>query len=417
MRPATGRRRGAYRRARRCWAAPDASHEDTMTTPDRLPRIQKLALVDLPTLDSLLDVPVASWERNLKKVVRELRQKGARLAVPASLRDGGQLESTEIGWTTLFEAQIKSLPRMDRAEEFRMARRYEFAKARVGDALQRAGHRPELVAELTLRPYRALPEPTRRSTAADQQHLRQCIDELERLRNVYVEGALYLVHAPVRRYSGLGVDEVDLIQETAASLFQAIEGFDWRRDVRFKTYAVYWIQQAILKTLYNASRTVRIPIWVQKAYRKIKRAQEEVQHVTGTVADLTIVAGRVDMPIDRVEEILAVRRFAVSLDAAVGGDDGFSLGQTLHDDSADPIPEAIREGDLGSELRAVLADLPDRERTILVRRFGLDGQEPETLAEIAKDFGVTAERVRQLQKAALERLQKPRSMQRLKAFA
>ena len=200
-------------------------------------------------------------------------------------------------------------------------------------------------------------------------------------------------------------------------MFQAIKGFDWRREVRFKTYAVYWIQQAILKTLYNASRTVRVPIWVQKAFRKIRRMQEQAVHDHGVLPDPLTVGRALDMPAERVEEILAVRRYAVSLDAQVAGDEGFSLAQALPDEAAEPLHETVVEGDLGGELAAVLEDLPEREQMILRRRFGLDGNEPETLAEIAKDLGVTAERVRQLQKAALERLQRPRPMSRLKMFA
>ena len=112
--------------------------------------------------------------------------------------------------------------------------------------------------------------PARRSRYFDQ-----CLDQLEKLRNLYVEGALSIVLATVARYRGFGVDSPDLIQEGNASLFQAIEGFDWRRNVRFRTYAQYWVRQAVLKMLYNSARTVRIPIWVQKLLGKIRRVQEE----------------------------------------------------------------------------------------------------------------------------------------------
>ena len=162
---------------------------------------------------------------------------------------------------------------------------------------------------------------------------------------------------------------------------------------------------------------MRVPIWVQKALRKIRRAEDAIRNETGSLPRIEQVAERVEMPPDRVEDILAVRRFAVSLDAQVGGEeDSFSLGAMLQDEDAAPVPESVPEGDLGQELRAVLADLPEREQMILRRRYGLDGGEPETLADIAKDLGVTAERVRQLQKAALERLKKPKPLERLKIF-
>ncbi len=381
-------------------------------------RIRKGDTLDMTALDVLLDVSVAQWERAVVRLVRELRTKNVGLDIPPTRI--GEAEGNGLGavtWVGLFDAQVRHLPRMDRAEEFRMARRYDFAKARVRDALLQAGFAADGVDELVTRPVRALPKPAKRKSPAAWAHLERCIGELERLRNLYIEGSLYLVHGPVRRYTGLGVDETDLIQEGNASLFQAIEGFDWRRDVRFKTYAIYWIQQAILKTLYNSSRTVRIPIWVQKAYRKIRRLQERGQQESGRVPDPLEIAQQLDMPVDRVEDIIGVRRYAVSLDAAVAGDDGASLGQLLADDSIEPVHQTVREGDLGQELRIALEELPAREQTILRRRFGLDGSEPETLAEIAKDFGVTAERVRQLQKAAIERLQKPKPMERLKIFS
>ncbi|MEO0479063.1 MAG: RNA polymerase sigma factor RpoD/SigA [Planctomycetota bacterium] len=375
------------------------------------------SIVGFDRLDALLDVPTADWGKNLKKLVREFANRSYQVSVPSSALPQISSDTAKVSWPSLFEAQVKLLPRMDRAEEFRMARRYEFAKARVRDALLRAGHRESIVDDLVLRPVRAMPKPTRKAQSGAADLLAQVVQDLEDLRNLYVEGALYLVLGPVRRYRGLGVDATDLIQEGSASLFQAIEGFDWRREVRFKTYAVYWVQQAILKTLYNASRTVRVPIWVQKALRKIRRAEDAIRNETGSAPLLEQVAERVDMPADRVEDIQAVRRFAVSLDATIGGDDeGFSLGAMLPDEDATPIPESVPEGDLGEELRAVLAELPDREQMILRRRYGLDGDEPETLADIAKDLGVTAERVRQLQKAALERLKKPKPLERLKIF-
>jgi RNA polymerase sigma factor (sigma-70 family) len=377
--------------------------------------LRKDETIDLATLDRLLDVPIPAWDRSVRRLVKVMRARAVRIAIP-DRRGAAVPTSSHVTWVGLFEAQVKSLPRMDRAEEILMARRYEFCKARVTDALLHAGYPSPLHESLVMVPFDDLPEPRRRRSAAAQTHLEACSAELQRLRNLYVEGALYLVLAPVRRYRNLGVDEADLVQEGNASLFQAIEGFDWRRDVRFKTYAVYWIQQAILKTLYNCARTVRIPVWVQKAYRKMQRFRDEVRHLTGIEPTDVRVGEHLGLPEDRVRDILGVRRYAVSLDAAVS-DDGFTLGHTLADDDAVAIPDAIRDVDLGARLRAAMADLPDRQRQIVIRRFGLDGREPETLAEIAGDFGVTAERVRQLQKAALTRLQSPQRLRRLAPLA
>ena len=209
---------------------------------------------------------------------------------------------------------------------------------------------------------------------------------------------------------------VDLVQEGNASLFQAIDGFDWRRDVRFKTYAQYWIQQAVLKTLYNSSRTVRIPIWVQKTLRKIQRLKERGHPVTGGEMNNAAIAKALDMPEKRVDELLSTRRYAVSLDAKMPGEAGVTLATLLADDDQLPVHETITEGRLSDRLQEVMAVLPARERTILVRRFGLDSSTPETLGEIAAELNITAERVRQLQNAALERLKKPGLLKRLADF-
>ena len=235
------------------------------------------------------------------------------------------------------------------------------------------------------------------------------------IRDSYVEGALYIVLSTVNRYRNLGVDSQDLVQEGNASLFQAIDGFDWRRDVRFRTYAQYWVHQAVLKMLYNSSRTVRVPIWVQKVLGKIRKAQEAGRREGRELSNAEIAA-TIDVPVSKVDWVLSTRRFAVSLDAEVGGDDGASLGQLLADEDQVPVPESVPAGDLSAVLDDVMSDLPQREQGILRRRFGLDGDEPETLGEIAQDLGITAERVRQLQNAALGRIKRPGKLRRLQAF-
>ncbi|MHC4513831.1 MAG: sigma-70 family RNA polymerase sigma factor [Planctomycetota bacterium] len=382
-----------------------------MESPLRTTRLKKAQVVDLELLDQLLDEPVAAFDRTVRRLVKEFRCKQIAVAVPASAQLPALDERTR--WTGLYEAEVRRLPRMDRRQEFLMARRYEFMVARVDDALRAAGYPKQQVPELRHQRPEGLPRsPKRRSTT----YLHRCMADLIALRSRYVEGALYLVGASAFRYRGLGVDMVDLVQEGNASLFQAIDGFDWRRDVRFKTYAQYWIQQAVLKTLYNSSRTVRIPIWVQKTLRKIQRLRERGHPVTGGEMNNAAIAKALDMPEKRIDELLSTRRYAVSIDAEMPGESGATLATMLADDDQLPVHETISEGKLQDRLHEVMAVLPQRERTILVRRFGLDGKAPETLGEIAADLGITAERVRQLQNAALERVKKPGLLKRLADF-
>lgn len=376
-------------------------------------------------LDRLLDVEVAHFAGNTKKLALRMRRddrdvdvgayRNARLQ-PVTVAENHQRD----GSGGFYQAEVRRIPPMDREEEFRMARRYEFLRTRVALELQRvglpaadasewAGQSRTEVERLLQRWLRRQKRP--RATG----YLMRCLEQLADLRNLYVEGGLYIVLAAVHRYRGLGVDTADLIQDGNASLFQAIEGFDWRRDVRFRTYAQYWVQQAILKLLYNSSRTVRIPIWVQKLLGKIRRAQDELRRL-GREGTHEEIGERLGIPAERVAWVLGTKRYAVSIDAELSPGSEGSLAQTLTDADATPVPEAVREGDLGQSLAEAMSDLPERERMILHRRYGLGGREPETLGAIAADLGITAERVRQLQNAAMSRMQRPSRKSQLQAF-
>jgi DNA-directed RNA polymerase sigma subunit (sigma70/sigma32) len=327
------------------------------------------------------------------------------MPAPVDVRGGG-----------FYQVELRRLPPMSREEEFRMARRYEFLVLRLRLELEAMGVSAKMAGELATKPRSVIVQHLDAGPAVgSRRYFERCVQQLEELRNLYVEGALYIVLGTVARYRGLGVDTADLIQEGNASMFQAIDGFDWRREVRFRTYAQYWVQQAVLKMLYNSSRTVRIPVWVQKILGRIRRAQQELRR-SGSEPTNAEVAARLGLTEEKVEWVLATKRYAVSLDAERGGEEGNTLMQSLADEGATPVPDSVPVGDLRASLETAMSDLPDRERQILRRRFGLGGSEPETLGQIATDFGISAERVRQLESAALGRLQKPQARAGLVAF-
>ena len=383
----------------------------------RKPRLTANQTIGLPELDHLLDVPVKSFERTIRRLVIEFRAKTIGVDIDQPIPgDGGRNSDRRVTWTGLYEAQIHRLQKMDRTEEFLMARRYEFMRARTRAILREVGYTEDQIRVLFAGSLRNVPSLKVRPKAAQARYLNRCLNDLEALRNVYVQGALYMVLACAHRYRGLGVDYADLVQEGNASLFQAIEGFDWRRDVRFRTYAQYWIHQAILKMLYNSSRTVRVPIWVQKALKKIQRVREAGQE-NGVNMTSAAIGEKLGLPAERVEELMSTRRYSVSLDAELPGEEGTSLSQSLADERNEAVYESVDDGNLRERLQDALSDLPAREQLILTRRYGLDGREPETLGQIAVDLGITAERVRQLQKAAIARLQKPAKLTSLRAFA
>ncbi len=389
------------------------------------------SVLTLAQLDAMLDVPTAAFDRCAVRLAKAVVERGISVTIPAPAFEAlGEVDSRVV-WTTYYDTQIQRLPRLERADEFGMARRYEFLKLRLRAALEAGGVTAEaaLAATTPLRDLgeaewaelprrrRRLPRPSAARQRGGFARVRKALDELIALRNLYVEGSLYMVMGTAHRYRGLGVDVVDLIQEGNASLFQAIEGFDWRRDVRFRTYAQFWIQQAVLKTLYNASRTVRLPIWVQKVLKKVQRIRQKETDASGAPPSNEEIASRLGIPAERLEELLAVRRYAVSIDAERPGQDGRTLAQEISDESIAPIEDTVQEDDLPARLDEAMADLPEREQMILRRRFGLDGRDTETLGDIAVDLGVSAERVRQLQNAAIDRLRKPQKLALFKAFA
>lgn len=381
-------------------------------------------VVTLPQLDAMLDVATDRFPATVGRLATKFQRERTTLGLeqfrearraavnPAVLADIPDLRGTS------YQTELRRIQPMDREEEFRMARRHEFVRELVLRALRAAGFTAEQAEHGVRRPAREtiheladLPA----SRDVDRAWLETIVGQFEELRNLYVEGALYIVLSTVNRYRGLGVDTADLIQEGNASLFQAIDGFDWRRDVRFRTYAQYWVHQAVLKMLYNNSRTVRVPIWVQKVLGKIRRVQEEGRR-EGREPSPEEIGARLGIPAERVQWVLSTRRYAVSIDAESNLGEGSTLAQALPDTSLVPIPESIPAGDLREALDEAMADLPPREQGILRRRFGLDGGEPQTLGEIAVDLGITAERVRQLQNAAIGRIKKPGKLRRLQAF-
>lgn len=376
--------------------------------------------VTVEELDAALDVPTPRFPKVAVQLVAQMRRAGADVDVRGyrdrrlvRANEGSEASSADVRGTGFYQVELRRLPPMDREEEFRMARRYEFLKLRAQRELEHSGV-DRVEAERLV--GRARSEIATSVADSETGYLGRSLEQLEDLRNLYVEGALHIVLGTVARYRGLGVDVPDLVQEGNASLFQAIEGFDWRRDVRFRTYAQYWVQQAVLKMLYNSSRTVRIPVWVQKILGRIRKTQDEMRRA-GHEPTHQEIAKRLGITAEKVEWVLSTKRYAVSLDAERGGEDGsMTLMQSLADEAAVPVPESVPVGDLKASLDEAMSSLSDREQQILRRRFGLGGGEPETLGQIAVDFGISAERVRQLESAALSRLQKPGARSRLAAF-
>ncbi|MFQ5504503.1 MAG: RNA polymerase sigma factor RpoD/SigA [Planctomycetota bacterium] len=393
-----------------------------------LKRLDASGSVSWCDLDPYLDGCPESFPRDVKRLTRKLDRHAVRVApvLPADPSESGcyddpyrRQSSLRNDGVSAYEIELNQLPRLNRIGEFRMARRYEFLRSRAQASLRAAGFDPEEADSALTNGERALapwPRKAERQKALKEAVLLR-LQEFEQLRNSFLEGSLYIVMTGIHKYRNLGVDTLDLIQEGNISLFQAVEGFDWRRAVRFKTYAEYWVNQAFLKMLYNNVRTVRVPVWVQKLLKKIKDLQVEAIHRTGDKLSSEQIGRALNIPARKVEDLLRTQRYSISLDQEIGGDEGSRMGDLLEDEESVPVPEQIEDVKLKDRLMEVMETLPERERLILTLRFGLDGNPPKTLFEIGELLMVSAERVRQLQEVALGRLKLPKSRNRLLPFA
>jgi len=404
-------------------------HKEHPKLPDFVKALKGVESVTWCQLDPYLDGEPRSFERDVKRLVRGLERYNVRVesVSPTNACEAGCYDDPYIQQGSLrsdgvqpYEKELMRMPRLNRVGEFRMARRYEFLRARAAVNLEAAGFEPDRIRQLLLHADREDVEWPAENDADPKirERVKQRLTEFDDLRNTFVEATLYIVMSAVHKYRNLGIDTLDLIQEGNISLFQAVEGFDWRRAVRFKTYAEYWVNQAFLKMLYNNVRTVRVPVWVQKTLKKIKDLQTEAMHKRGEKLSNEQIGEQLDMPASKVESLLKTQRYSVSLDQELGSEeDAGKMSDMLEDSRSVPVPDQIEDVNLSERLKEVMKDLPERERLILKLRFGLDGKTPQTLFEIGEMLKVSAERVRQLQEAALRRLKLPKSKQLLRPFA
>lgn len=284
------------------------------------------------------------------------------------------------------------------------AERNKFAAAKLS-AAKRKLHKRELAAGRSLDDYKK-----------DVRMLQRWMDKSQEAKREMVESNLRLVISIAKKYTNRGLSFLDLIQEGNMGLMKAVEKFEYRRGYKFSTYATWWIRQAVTRAIADQARTIRIPVHMIETINKVLRGAKKLMMETGREPTPEELANELGLTPERVREIYKIAQHPISLQAEVGDGGESQFGDFLEDTGADSPAEATGYSILKDKMNDVLSTLSDRERKVLIQRFGLLDGKPKTLEEVGVEFNVTRERIRQIEAKALRKMRHPIRSKQLKAF-
>lgn len=333
----------------------------------------------------------ATVDTNLPKITKsKIRSHGKRSADSSvSLLTGDPVR--------MYLKEIGKVPLLTAAEEIDLAMKIEAGVAAT-EELERA---EEEGRELERRERRRLSRVEQVGLDAKQQ---------------LIEANLRLVVSIAKRYVGRGMLFLDLIQEGNLGLIRAVEKFDYTKGFKFSTYATWWIRQAITRAIADQARTIRIPVHMVETINKLVRIQRQLLQEKGREPSPEEIGEAMDLPAERVREIQKISQEPVSLETPIGEEEDSQLGDFIEDDAAVVPPDAASFSMLQEQLSKVLEGLAERERKVISLRFGLEDGHPRTLEEVGREFGVTRERIRQIESKTLAKLRHPSRSSKLKDY-